>query len=182
MNIHESIYVSALKGGSYDAFSVIYGKYADQIYSFAIKQTKNKTAAQDIVQETFMQLWKNRESLDCEKNIQALLFTMARHQIIDTFRKQVIQVDFEKYLDYCDKKAGTFSTEEQIYYDEFLVRLQKSKKYLSRRECEIFEMSREKNMPVKEIADVLQLSQQTVKNYITSTLKVFRKVLLNEQA
>lgn len=41
MDIKESIYVSALKGGSYDAFSVIYNRYADKIYSFCIAQTKN---------------------------------------------------------------------------------------------------------------------------------------------
>lgn len=180
MTIHDSIYVSALKGGSHEAFSILYERHADLIYSFALKQTKNKSAAQDIVQDTFMQLWRIRGSLDCEKNVQALLFTIARNQIIDIFRKQVVEVDFEEYLDCCDKRIGTYSIEEKIYYDEFVKHLQKSKSLLSKREREVYEMSREKNMTIQDIAESLKLSPQTVKNYITSTLKTFRQALIKE--
>lgn len=178
MNIHHSIYIYALKGGSHQAFSYFYEKYADLIYSFALKQTKNKSAAQDIVQDTFMQLWKMRHNLDSEKNIQSLLFTIARHHIIDLFRKQVVEVDFEEYLDFCEKRSNNHGIEEKIYYDEFVAHLQKSKSLLSRRERKVYEMSREKNMTIQDIAEALKLSPQTVKNHITSTLKIFRQALL----
>lgn len=178
MDIHESLYISALQGGSAEAFKALYCKYADRIYSFAIKQIKNRTAAQDIVQETFMQLWKSRMTLDPEKGVQAFLFTITRHIVIDTFRRQIVEVDFEGYLEYCEHRESTSSIEEKLYYDEFQQKINCLKKKLSRRECEIFEMSREGNMTVKEIANALQLSQQTVKNYITSSLKLFRSSLL----
>ena len=177
--IDEAIYIIALKAGAHDAFTALYDKYADCIYSFAIRQTKNRSAAQDIVQETFMRLWKNRTKLEPTKNVRSLLFTIARNFVIDTFRKQVSEVEFRHYLEYCEHHMTTASPEELLYYDEFLARFQNVKQQLSRREYEIFEMSREKDMSVKDIANVLQLSQQTVKNYITSSLKVFRKLLLD---
>lgn len=180
-DINEEIYISALKGGSYEAFTVIYNRYVDMIYSFCISQTKNKTVSQDIVQCTFMKLWDKRHSLDCNKNIQAFLFTIARHQIIDNFRKQIIKVEFEDYLNFCEQQPESTSVEDKIYYDEFLVRLKKSKSKLSHRECEIFEMSRKQNMPINQIAEALQLSPQTVKNHITASLKIFRKNLLEKK-
>lgn len=160
---------------------MLYKKYADILYSFAISQTKNKELSQDIVQETFLRLWKNRANLDSDGNIQALLFTIARHSIIDSFRKQIKQVEFEEYVKFYEHRLETSSSEEKIYYDEFIERFKRCKSKLSVRECEIFEMSREMNMPVGQIAEALKLSPQTVKNYITSSLKVFRQSLLKEQ-
>lgn len=180
MDANESTYISALKEGSYDAFTEIYNRYADKLYSFAIAQTKNKTLSQDIVQDTFMRFWNKREVLDCNKNIQALLFTMARHQIIDTMRKQIVKVEFEEYLDFCDKELNSNSTEHQLYFDEFLAQYKKSKGKLTARQCEIFDLSRNKNMTIKNIAEYLNLSTQTVKNHITTSLKIFRESLLKE--
>ena len=70
--------------------------------------------------------------------------------------------------------------EEQLDYEEFKNRLQQTKGLLSKRACQIYEMSREENMPIQEIAESLNLSSQTVKNYLTSTLKIFRKKLMRE--
>lgn len=181
MEIKESIYISALKGGSYEAFSVLYKKYADMLYSFALTHSKNQSVAQDIVQDTFMRLWKNRESLQTDGNIKALLFTIARNRLIDCFRQQLHQVSFEEYMTFCEQRAISSSPEEKIYFDEFMERYQRCKTQLSGRESEIFEMSREQNIPINLIAETLNLSPQTVKNYITSVLKIFRHNLQKEQ-
>ena len=154
----EDIYdkwVIQLREGSYEAFSEIYMHYSNKLYSFTLAQTKNVSLSEDIVQETFMKLWDMREQLDCYGNVNALIFTIARNLIIDSFRKQVVQLDYYESVD----------------------RIRQVKKLLSKRACQIYEMSREKNMPIQEIAEALNLSSQTVKNYLTSTLKIFRREL-----
>ena len=154
--------IEQLKKSSYDAFSRLYIQYSNNLYSFVFAQIKNSTIAEDIVQETFLKLWIVREQLDSNGNIQALIYTIAPNHIIDKA---------------CEKISTFPTVEEQIDCHEFIDRVQQTKKRLPKRACQIYEMSREKNMPINEIAKALHLSSQTVKNYLTSTLKIFRKEL-----
>ena len=87
-------YIEQLQKGSYEAFSELYSLYSNKLYSFVLAQTKNSTLSEDIVQETFLKLWKSRKQLDCYGNVHALIFTIARNLIIDGFRKQVSKISF----------------------------------------------------------------------------------------
>lgn len=181
MRENEERYVTALKEGSREAFTMLYNLYADRLYSFALVQTKSKQMAEDVVQDTFLKLWNNRTNLNCYGNVQALVFTMARNLIIDAFRRQVANIDIEAYFKLHEALPSTASPEESLYFNETKEHLKQAKAKLSNKECKIYEMSREQDMPIKKIAQTLNLSPQTVKNYLTSTLKVFRSQLRREQ-
>ena len=177
----EDIYdkwVMQLREGSYEAFSRIVYALLKQVILASYWRRQRMFHFQKIsIQETFMKLWNMREQLDCYGNVNALIFTIARNLIIDSFRKQVAQLDFEDYRQACDKVSSFATPEEQLDYHESVDRIRQVKKLLSKRACQIYEMSREKNMPIQEIAESLNLSSQTVKNYLTSTLKIFRREL-----
>ena len=181
MRENEERYVAALKEGSREAFTMLYNLYADRLYSFALVQTKSKQMAEDVVQDTFLKLWNNRTNLNCYGNVQALVFTMARNLIIDAFRRQVANIDIEAYFNLHEALPSTAPPEESLYFNETKEHLEQAKAKLSNKECKIYEMSREQDMPIKKIAQTLNLSPQTVKNYLTSTLKVFRSQLRREQ-
>jgi len=181
MRENEERYVAALKEGSREAFTMLYNLYADRLYSFALVQTKSKQMAEDVVQDTFLKLWNNRTNLNCYGNVQALVFTMARNLIIDAFRRQVANIDIDAYFNLHEALPSTASPEESLYFNETKEHLEQAKAKLSNKECKIYEMSREQDMPIKKIAQTLNLSPQTVKNYLTSTLKVFRSQLRREQ-
>ena len=181
MRENEERYVAALKEGSREAFTMLYNLYADRLYSFALVQTKSKQMAEDVVQDTFLKLWNNRTNLNCYGNVQALVFTMARNLIIDAFRRQVANIDIDAYFNLHEALPSTASPEESLYFNETKEHLEQVKAKLSNKECKIYEMSREQDMPIKKIAQTLNLSPQTVKNYLTSTLKVFRSQLRREQ-
>ena len=175
MENDDKMCISQLKEGSEQAFSELYMRFSNKLYGFALAQTKNTSLAEDIVQETFMKLRNTREQLDCYGNVHALLFTIARNLIIDSFRKQIAKIDFEDYQKAAKEISPWPSPHDQIEYQESIDRLQQSKKLLSKRECQIYEMSKEQHMPIQEIADSLNLSSQTVKNYLSSSLKLLRK-------
>lgn len=168
-------YVEELNKGSHSAFNAIYDIYADRLYGFALAHTKSEDLAKDIVQESFLKLWMMREDLNSEKSIKALLFTMCNNRIIDLFRSQINKCDFESYMLYLDDVMYSENTVERaMYYDEFLQILEKSKKDLPNRQLQIFEMSREKGLSINEIATELEISPQTVKNQLSTALRIVR--------
>jgi len=61
-------------------------EYADNVYRFIVKNLRHEEDARDVVQSAFEKMWKNRESIDCEKS-KSYLFTVAYHQMIDHLRK-----------------------------------------------------------------------------------------------
>ncbi|MCY7409469.1 MAG: RNA polymerase sigma factor [Chitinophagales bacterium] len=62
-------------------------QFADRVFRFIVKNMRNRDDAQDVVQNAFMILWKNYESISFEKS-RSYLFTVAYHNMIDQFRKK----------------------------------------------------------------------------------------------
>lgn len=168
-------YIKELRRGSHKAFNAIYDMYADKLYGFAFAHTKSKDMANDIVQDTFLKLWTLRESISTEGSLQSLLFTMSYHKMIDMFRSQINKVEFEDYIEYCEYTDFEDNViEKKLFYDDFVKALKMSKNLLPQRQLEIFEMSRENGNTIEEIAIGLKISEQTVKNQLTSALKTLR--------
>jgi RNA polymerase sigma-70 factor (ECF subfamily) len=173
-------YIKELRGGSHKAFNAIYDMYADKLYSFALAHTKSQETAGDIVQETFLRLWTMRESLSVDGSLQSLLFTIANHRLIDLFRKQINKTEMELYIGYKEEAGQEENTEAEtkLLYDDFVKTLKLCKKLLTGRQLEIYELSREKGKTIEEISETLNLSEQTVKNQLTTALKKIRGGLL----
>lgn len=66
--------------------------YADRVYRFIVKNTRNSDDAQDVVQNAFEILWKNYQNVDYAKS-RSYLFTVAYHNMIDQFRKRKNEAD-----------------------------------------------------------------------------------------
>ena len=173
-------YIKELRGGSHKAFNAIYDMYADKLYSFALAHTKSQETAGDIVQETFLRLWTVRESLSVDGSLQSFLFTIANHRLIDLFRKQINKTEMELYIGYREDAGQEENTEAEtkLLYDDFVKTLKLCKKLLTGRQLEIYELSREKGKTIEEISEALNLSEQTVKNQLTTALKKIRGGLL----
>lgn len=171
-------YIKELRQGSHRAFNALYDFYADKVYSFVFSHTKSSQLSEDVVQDTFFKLWQNREKIGFEGSFQSLLFTISKHKIIDVFRKQINKSELSLYVEYLEEHVSVENEiEKKISFDEFNNALKLSKKLLSDRQLEIFELSKEKGESVKEIALMLDLSEQTVKNQLSISLKKIRQEL-----
>ena len=169
------VYIKALQKGSQEAFNAIYDMYVDKLYGFVFAHTKSQQISKDIVQDTFLKLWVNRKSISTEGSLQSLLFTISKNKMIDVFRAQINTVEFDMFVELKDEnQLYDNEIEEKINYDDFINILKLCKKFLSERELEIFELSKEKGFSIEEIANHLSISEQTVKNQLANSWKKIR--------
>lgn len=169
--------INELKRGSYKAFTLIYDEYADYLFNFAQRQLHDRTAARDIVQDTFLKLWINRRQLNCFGNLKGFIFAIARYRIIDTLRRQMNQPRFEEYIEHLTEEPADLSPEDIMMYDEFVGRLSAAKGHLTPRERQVYELSRDSHLTNRQIADMLGISEQTVKNHLSAALKALRAAI-----
>ena len=87
----DSLYIQELRNDSHTAFETLYDMYSDSLYGYVLLHTKSTFSAEEIVQDTFIKIWTNRQNLSTEGSFKALLFTIAKNQIIDAMQKRNIE-------------------------------------------------------------------------------------------
>lgn len=89
--------VSGLRRGDAAAFDVIYERYRARIFSFLLRLSRNRTLAEDLLDEVWLRLVTNARKLREDTNLPAWLFTVARNLYWSARRKSPIE-DREGWL------------------------------------------------------------------------------------
>ena len=88
--------VMAVKSGDQAAMGSLYDRYSSVVYAVALRVLGDTGAADDILQEVFMQLWRNPGAFDSSRgNLGPWLAVIARNRAIDSLRKRRPETDFE---------------------------------------------------------------------------------------
>lgn len=81
--------VTAIRSGDQGAMAALYDRYSSIVYSVALRVLQDTGAAEDVLQEIFMQLWRNPGAFDANRgNMAAWLAVISRHRAIDTLRRR----------------------------------------------------------------------------------------------
>ena len=87
-DISDQKLVVLLKRDDLKSYEALFHRYYDLFLTFTKRVVREHAAAEDIVQEVFMQLWLGRDRLDEHRSLYNLLFTMTKHRIYDHFRRR----------------------------------------------------------------------------------------------
>ena len=168
-----------LTEGSKLSFNTLYNRWAPRLYHFAFSYLKSDSAAKDVVQETFVKIWTNRENINPNSSFKAYLFTISYHFLLKELRRQLNHPQMEDYLDLKKELISTDNIETKYDFDLFLKELEVAKQKLTPRQREIFVLNKEYNLSVTEIASRLSITEQVVRNQLSAVLKFLRSELSN---
>ncbi|SEW34333.1 RNA polymerase sigma-70 factor [Chitinophaga arvensicola] len=168
--------VDLLKDSDDAAFTEIYHRYAEKLTGFASAKLYNLEEPRDIIHDVFVKLWEERKTLTITRNLEAYLFTLVRYRVIDKIRKNITREDYTEMMLALQTSLAA-APEQQMAVKKLKEHFAKALDKLSPRVKEIYLLSREAHLSIPEIADKLQLSEQTVKNQLTVALKHLRESL-----
>ena len=88
--------ISAIRSGDQSAMAALYDRYSSLVYSVALRVLGDTGAAEDVLQDVFMQLWRNPGLFDSSRgSLGAWLAVIARNRAIDALRKRRPENDIE---------------------------------------------------------------------------------------
>ena len=91
--------IAAVRSGDESAMAALYDRYSGIVYSVALRVLGDTAAAEDVLQEVFMQLWRNPGVFDSSRgDLGAWLAVIARNRAIDGLRKRRPETDVEDVI------------------------------------------------------------------------------------
>lgn len=154
-----------------EAFRILFYDFFAPLCVFAHRYLEEMETCEDIVQETFYRIWKNRKDLDIQISARNFLITSVRNTCLDLIRKQEIEKRWiEKRLE-----EDTEEEYEDLYTTQELESLlNQALDKLPEQIASTFRMNRFDGKTYVEIAEEKQISVKTVEAYMTRALKFLR--------
>jgi RNA polymerase sigma-70 factor (ECF subfamily) len=164
--------VKFLKQQEFGAFEEIYLRYWKKLYSSAFKRVQSREVAEELVQDIFTSLWVNRETVAIEI-LSAYLYTAIKYKVINYLEKEISRRNYSEFQIQSAIRVSN-STEEMVLLNELNMALEKEIQKLPPKRQQIFKMSREEHLSIKQVASNLGISEKTAENQLGKALKVLK--------
>ncbi len=166
-----------MKGGDSTAFKRLFEFYQEGLFWYCLKLLRDDKLAEDVLQEVFLRLWRNRENIAVDKSVKSYLYTAAHNLSLNTIRNNRLAQEKLRKLNPSPVEnldPHLLASGEQL--KEELVR---AIEQLPPKAREVFKLSRENGMSYKEIGEELNIGIKTVETHIGNALKSIRSHLKN---
>jgi RNA polymerase sigma-70 factor (family 1) len=179
-DLSDKILLEKYRSGNTAAYNVLFKRYYNALYNFALKNLKESCVAEELVMDVMMGLWKKKGEIIIEDNLKAYLYRSVKNAIYNHYRKKILPtVSLELVRDQLTLTSAAVDHELNSKELESFYRQKISQ--LSPQRRKVYELSRDQDMSYAEIAKNMDLSVNTVENYMVASLSYFRKQL-NEHA
>lgn len=177
---NESDLIQAVADGDERAFKTLYTLYFKKLNIFLLKATHNKEdVASDILQESFLRVWLNRDKLREIENFQAWIYKIVSNEALTFIRKELhIKTKADRLQLKIENKNSAFYEPEAVEFTEIKSIIKDAVQRLPRQRQSIYLLSREEGLSPDQIAKKLNISINTVYNTLTTVLKLIRQELV----
>jgi RNA polymerase sigma-70 factor (ECF subfamily) len=162
------------------AYNEVYDKLYRKLFLFAKSLIGNTEEARDIVSESFIKLWAQKNTFSNMGHLQVYFYTVIKNSCIDYLRKDKLRTKIENQL----IQSGTLHENviERKYQEAELVQILYERiNNLPERMQQVFKLTYLEGYSRAEVAQMLNLSENTIRNTNAAAMKALRLTLGVEQ-
>ena len=148
-------------------------RFADGIFRFALKNTRDSEQAKDLVQDAFEKLWIKKDQIDASK-AKAYLFQIVSNALIDRARRVKLNAAFREQLSSNDSLVFNESVDLKKTLEDAVAKLPDIQRH-------VILLRDYEGYSYEEIGAITSLSEQQVKVYIFRARQKLRSMLVNPE-
>ncbi|MBX3255842.1 MAG: sigma-70 family RNA polymerase sigma factor [Chitinophagaceae bacterium] len=157
--------------GDEKAFTLIYNQYWDKLYFLAHKHLKSSVAAEEIVQDVFLTIWRKRSSIQIQSLTQYLA-AMTRYAI---YRHLAKEKKLPLVSDAATREYFNVANEQEALDNKLLLEIIKKLSNRLPEKCRlVFIRNKLLDQPLPQVARQLSISDKTAEAHLTKALKAIR--------
>ena len=169
-----------IRSGDSEALGLLLGEAWAPLVIYLLTFLDSVEAAEDAAQEAFVRLWEHRDRWE-SGSARAVVFRIGRNMALDLRRRADVRRRWRRDHRY-DPTLSPPTPEEELTGTELLLRFREALESLPPRRREVFELIRLRGLSHRDVAEVLEVSDQTVANHMRLAMRDLRHLLLDPPA
>lgn len=166
--------IAALKKGESKSYRFLVEFYHHKLCLYASGLTNDSNLAEDIVQNVFFNIWRQRDKLKDDFSVKSYLYRSVYNEFIDQYRKNKSVIELEKkYID----ALSTIVEEDENSLNQLIAAVKQEIENLPSKCKQTFILSKQEGLTNIEIAEYLNISVKSVEAHITKAFSLLRKTL-----
>jgi len=167
---------SKLIKGDINALEEVYRLHYKKVYHVIRTCINDVSLIDDIAQEVFIRLWKNKDDICTQLTIEQQLFTITKNLVFNHFRKKTNELKF--LIQYRVNNNHNTTNDDEVEKNKRLQKINDLVDKLPEKQQKIFKMYRFQGLTYEEIAQILNVSKNTVSSHLNTATESIKKTLL----
>lgn len=164
-NTLETEFFKLVKCDKHKAIQLVFNAYWNTLYQHAVKKVQCKSMAQDLVQDSFISFWDKLDTLNPKESVLAYLYAILKNKTLKFYEKDEVRsryiISLSSFGIVSDSNAQNIIIEKELKHI-----INREIERMPPRMKEIYNLKKEEELSIKQIATGLSLSEQTIKNQL----------------
>jgi RNA polymerase sigma-70 factor (ECF subfamily) len=173
--LNDYIEFKKIKEGDIQAFERIFRHYYTPLYLYAFSITGHRETSEEIVQETFYIIWKEKENIQILHSVKSYLYKSVKNRSLQYLEHRHVHEQYRANMLSQTDLTTESAPDELLELKELEEILKQTLRRLPERCRNIFFMHRMNGQKYKEIAATLSISVKTVEADMTKAYRTLRK-------